>query len=120
MILGMYQQQRAVLLRPGEKQRAGQTYSDWDNPLPEQPLVGLRIEQGDAREEMQREDSALADFTAWLPLESGVRHWHRLRFDYAGRTVECELDGDPVTYLDPLGLLSHAVASLIERKDART
>lgn len=119
MILPFYQTTTVTALYPGETVENRQTYRDWENAY-EVEIPGSRVEQGDTREEWERSSAALADFTAYLPQDVYVAAHDRLRFVYAGRERTCELEGEPVLLMDPLGILSHQVVALTERKAGRS
>lgn len=118
MILGVFQQHAVTAIYPGETREAGQVYRDWKNGY-EVDLPGVNIQAGDTREEHDRADARIADFTLYTGTDIHVDAWDRIAFVYNGRRRVCELVGDPVLLTDPFGALDHQVVALAERKDGR-
>ena len=117
MSAGLYDVETVTVKRTGVIVDAGNEYPD---PAGEQVVAtspGWAVQAGDMREEHDRADGHIAEFTLWGPLDVDVRENDTLDFTHAGELLTgYSVEGRPKRNPDPTGFDSHQQVAVIKRE----
>lgn len=114
---GMYDVETVTVKRAGSIVDAGNVYPDPAGPQPVSTSSGWAVQAGDMREEHDRADGHIAEYTLWGPLDVDVREDDELEFTHAGETLTgYKVDGRPRRNPDPTGFDPHQQVAVVKRE----